>query len=118
MRSEQRSRDPRPVPLDFERSAPAPVPEIAEVPARTGIHGRGEHEARGIGERQRGTTQRDHAILERLSEHLQDITTEFGQFVEKEHTAVGQAHLTRPGRGAASDESGIADRVVRRTEGP
>ena len=41
-----------------------------------------------------------------------------GQFVQEEHAVVGQAHLPRPGVGAAADEPGVGDGVVRGPEGP
>ena len=58
------------------------------------------------------------AVLQGLSQHLEHIAAEFGQLVEKEHAAVGQADLARTRDGAAPDEAGVADGVVRGPEGP
>ena len=39
---------------------------------------------------------RDGAVLQRLTEHLQRIPAELRQLVQKEHAAMGEAHLARP----------------------
>jgi hypothetical protein len=34
-------------------------------------------------------------LLQRLASHLQDMTAELGQFIEKEHAVVRERHLAR-----------------------
>ena len=94
---EQRAGDPGAVALDVQRRAAAGVGRVAEVAAGTGIHGRREHETCREREAHGRPAQRDDAVLQGLAQHLQHVAAEFGQLVEEQHPAVGQADL--PGRG-------------------
>ena len=58
-------------------------------------------------------------ILQRLAQHLQHVARELGQLVEKQHAVVRQADFARPRHaGAAADQAGVGDGVVRRAERP
>ena len=57
------------------------------------------------------------AVFEGLAEGFQGLAAEFGELVQEEHAAVGQANLAGPGRGAAADHAGVGDGVVRGAEG-
>ena len=126
----------RPGPRDGCRSGPAADPRfvpgsatmrcgeavtlahrIAAAAAGARIHRRRQHEPRGIREADGRAAERDHPVLERLSQHLEDVAPELRKLVEKEHAALREAHLAGPGRRAAADEARIADRVMRRAEG-
>lgn len=63
------------------------------ISARAGIHGGHQHEAGRIVNGVAGARHRDVAVFERLAEHFKHAAAEFGQLVQKEHTARGQAHL-------------------------
>jgi hypothetical protein len=56
-------------------------------------------------------------MLQRLAQHLQHLALELGQLVQEQHPVMRQAHLSRPGNGAAADEAGIGEGVVRGAEG-
>jgi hypothetical protein len=90
---------------------------VAVVAAGTGVHGRGQDEPRRVGETQRGSAQRDQAVLQWLTEHFEDVPAELGQLVEEQHAAVGQAHFPGARARPASDEAGVAHGVVRRAKG-
>jgi hypothetical protein len=70
-----------------------------------------------VGERGGGAGDGELAVFERLAQHFQHLALELGQLVQEEDTMVGQAHLARPGDGAAADEAGVGDEVVGRAEG-
>ena len=108
----------RPVLLDLERTARAAVPAVAEVPAGTRVHGRDEQEPAREDETACGAADGHLAVFERLAQDFERGAFELRQFVEEEHAVVREADLARLGIGAAADESGVADRVVRRAEGP
>ena len=91
---------------------------IAEVSARAGIQGAGEHELCGIGQRDHGPGNRDEAILKRLAQDFQDMLLELGQLVQKENAMVCKRDLARPRVGSAPDQAGVRDGVVRGTKGP
>ena len=55
--------------------------------------------------------------LQRPVQDFDRVCAEPGQFVEKEDAAVGEGAFARPGPGAAADQPGIADGVVRAAEG-
>jgi hypothetical protein len=86
--------------------------------ARTGVHGRHQHEAGRKIHRGRGPGHRDLARFQGLAQHLQHAFFELGQLVQKQHPVVGQAHLAGPGHAAAADHPGIGDGVMGRAEGP
>ena len=56
---EQRTGDARKVTLDQGRRTAAFVQRVSVKTARAGIHGRGEHESRGEGQRHRGPADGD-----------------------------------------------------------
>ena len=114
---EQGTRHTGEVALDAERSADAVVLRIAEVAAGTGIHRRGEHEARRIAQAHRGARDRHDAVLHRLAQHLEHVLAELGKLVQEQHAAVREAHLARPRIGAAADQAGVRDGVMRCPEG-
>src|SRR5271157_5981741 len=48
--------------------------------------------------------------------NLQGLAVELGHLVEEQDALMGQADLVGLGRGAATDQARVADRVVRRSE--
>ena len=114
---EERSGQFRPVVLDLQRRAPAFMVGIGEIAAGAGVHGRGEHETRGIGQGNLGPADRHKTVFQRLAQDLDDVLVEFGQFVEKEHAVVGERNLARFGYVTAADNAGVRNRMVGRAEG-
>ena len=86
---------------------------VIEISARTGIHGGGQHESGGKGQRHGGARDAYRAVLQRLSHNLQNVTREFREFIQKEDAVVGQRHFAGAGHGAASNQSCVGDGVVR-----
>ena len=72
----------------------------AEVPAGAGVHGTHEHEGCRVGHAHGSPGYRDHPVLQRLAEHLQDAPFELRKLVQEEHAVVGEADL--PGTGDRS----------------
>ena len=50
--------------------------------------------------------------------HFQRAAVELGQLVEKQHAVMRKRDFAWGGRRAAADQARVADRVVRRAEGP
>jgi len=78
---EQRARDFRDVALDHGRGTHAVAGFVVEVAAGAGVHGCGEHEARGEAERHGGAGYGDGAVFERLAQDFEDVAGEFRQLV-------------------------------------
>jgi hypothetical protein len=89
---------------------------ITEVAAWAWVHGRRQHEARGVGQTHGSATEGDHSIFKRLPEDLEHIPPELWQLVEEEHTSVSKAHFAWPRGRAAADQASITDGVVRRAK--
>jgi hypothetical protein len=53
-------------------------------------------------------------LLERLSQYLQDMAAELGQFIQEEHAMVAQRRVTRHRHVAPTDPPRIRDGVVGR----
>src|SRR5438093_4776132 len=62
--------------------------------------------------------QPDGAVLDRLPERLEGITTELRKLVQEQHAVLGKASLARRGRRTAAEETGARDRVMRSAERP
>ena len=56
---------------------------IAEKAAGAGVHGCHHHEGGRVGDGSQGAADGDLAVLQGLTQHLQDIFFELGEFVEK-----------------------------------
>ena len=56
------------------------------------------------------------AILERLSHGLQDTMLELGQFIQEQHTVVGDGDFARRGIDVPAQQAGVASGVVRGLE--
>src|SRR2546425_4129070 len=91
---------------------------ISEVAAWAGVHGRGEHEARGKRHADGRAGDGHVTVFERLAQHFEHVALKFRQFVEKEHAIVPERDLAWARHRAAAYQTGVADRMVRRTEGP
>ena len=90
---------------------------VVEEAARAGIHGRGQHEARGKSQRHGGAGDADRAILQRLAHDFEHVAGEFREFVQKEHAVVRERDFAGPRNHAAADQPGIGNGVVRRAKG-
>ena len=115
---EQRAGDLGHVALDHGRRAHALARLVVEVAAGAGIHGRGQHEARGKAERHGGARDGDGVIFERLAHDFEHVAGKLGQLVEEEQAVVRERDLAGARHDAAADEAGVGDGVVRRAEGP
>jgi hypothetical protein len=60
---------------------------------------------------------RDAALFEGLAHHFEDVALKLGKLVEEGDAVVSQRNVAGPRDGAAADESGVADRVMRRAVG-
>ena len=101
------------------RGAHALRARIAGVAARARVHRRDEREARG----ERAATPCARAMVTRPSSigwrsASSTCARELGQLVQEEHAVMREAHLAGARRGAAADQAGGGDRVVRRAERP
>ena len=114
---EERAGDLGDVALDHGRGAHALARLVVEVAAGAGVHGGGEHEARGKAERHGGAGDGDGVVFERLAHDFEDVAGELGQFVEEEQAVVGEGDFAGTRDDAAADEAGVGDGVVRRAEG-
>ena len=115
---QQRPGDAGAVLLNLLGGAGAGLLGVAVIAAEAGIHRGHQHEAGREGDGGGGPGDGDHAVFQGLAQHLQGGALEFRQFVQEEDAVVGQAHLPRPGGGAAADEPGVGDGVVRGPKGP
>jgi len=57
--------------------------------AGAGVHGGGQHEARGERQRHGGAGDADGAVFEGLAKDFEDVAGKLGEFVEEEQTVVG-----------------------------
>ena len=86
---------------------------IVAIAARTGIQRRDEHEVGGKGAAREGPADRHDAVFEWLAENFERRAVELGKLVEKQDAVVREADLARRGHRSATDQSRVADRVVR-----
>ena len=100
------------VSVDLVLSAGAFVAGVAEVAARTGIHGGDKHEVGGISGLGVDARDGDFLVFERLTERLEDGTGEFGDFVEEEDTEMGKRDFAWFSFGAAADDGSGGGGVV------
>ena len=91
---------------------------VAVIAAGAGVHGGHQHEAAGEHRAARHPAHRYLAVLHGLTQNLQCVPLELRQFVQKQHTVVGKAHLAGAGHTAAARQGRRADAVVRAAEGP
>ena len=115
---EQRSGHPGEVLEHPVPRAAAALPVAGEPAAGARIHRRDQHDLRRIGHVVAGARDVDHAVLQRLAQHLEHVAPELGKFVEKQHPVVREGELARPSHRAAADQSRVGHGVVRRAEGP
>ena len=90
---------------------------VGIIAAWTGVHRGHEHEAGGVFDGVFCSRHQNFSVLERLSQHLKDLSVEFGELVEMEHPVVRKGDFARHGVGAATDEGDGRDSVVRCAEG-
>ena len=84
--------------------------------AGTGVHGGGQHEARGEGQRHGSPRDANSTVFERLAHDLQNVAREFGEFIEKQNAIMSERNFARPRDGAAANETRVRDGVMRRAE--
>ena len=98
------------------RSAAVQRQVVLPHAARARVRGGDEHEAGRERHHPLRADDRDAAVLERLAERLEARAGELGQLVEEQDAVVGERGLAGRRRGAAADQAGRRDRVVRRAE--
>lgn len=98
--------------------AVTPVAAVAVEPARTWVHGGDERKTGGEGQRHIGPGDGHLAVLEGLSQDLENMFSELGQFVEKKDAIVGQGYLPRLWQDAAADQAGVGNGMMRGAEWP
>ena len=89
--------------LDLDFGAFTFVGGVAEIAAWAGIHGRDEHKIGGKSGFLVGARDGNSAIFEGLAEGLKDGAGEFGYFIEKENSFVGERDLAWGGVFAAAE---------------
>jgi hypothetical protein len=115
---EQRAGDLADVALDHGRGTHAVARLVVEVAAGAGVHGGGEHEARGklrLMAARAMVTVPSSSGWRRTSRTLRGNS---GSSSRKEQAVVGERDLAGPRDHAAADQAGVGDGVVRRAEGP
>ena len=103
--------------LHLRRRALALAARVSPIAAGAGVEGGDEDELGREARRRFGAADRHRAILERLPEDLERPPVELGELVKKEDAVVGEADFARHRHGAAADEAGFADRMMRSAEG-
>src|SRR5271157_4212790 len=114
---EKRAGDLGHVTLNHGRGALALAGLVVEEAAGAGIHGRGEHKARGEANRHGGAGDGDGVVFQGLAQDLEDVAGKLRKLVEEEQAVVSQRDLAGSGDDAAADQSGVGDGVMRRAEG-
>ena len=114
----QRPRQAIAIAPEEHRRAAALARRIVGEPARARVHRADEHEARRKDRRARRARDRHAPLLERLTQHLQDMAAELQHLVEKEDAVVREAHFAGPRLRAAAHERRVRDGVMRRAERP
>ena len=118
MRSSSGPGDLGHVALNHGRSAHALAGFVVEEAAGAGVHGRGQHEARGKGERHGGARDGDGVVFKGLTQDLKDVARKLRQLVKKEQAVMSQRDLAGAGNDTAADQTCIGDCVVGRAERP
>jgi hypothetical protein len=90
---------------------------VSPVTAGAGIEGSDEHKVGWKGGATERAGDRDDSIFEWLSHHFQGASIEFGKFIQEEHSIVCHGDFTWRWWAATSDQSSVADRVMRRAKG-
>ena len=101
---QQRTRNAVTVVEQLVARTAAALAGIAEVAARTRIHGGQQLEPGGKNRLLPGSCDRDRARLERLAQRLEDIAIELGQLVEEQHPVMGTRHFAGTEARSAADE--------------
>lgn len=114
---EQRAGDAVAIGLDLFGRATAFAFGVAIVAARARIHGGDDHALGGEGHGTGRAGDGDASVFERLAQYLQRAAFKLRQFVEEEDAVVGDADFAGGGIGAAAEQAGIGDGVMRRTKG-
>jgi hypothetical protein len=93
----ERAGDFRDVALDHGSGAVAFATAVVVEAAGAGIHGGGQHEARGEGERHGRAGDADRAVFEGLAQDFEDVAGKFGKLVEERAGRCGRGKLLRGG---------------------
>ena len=91
---------------------------ISKPTTGTGIHSTDKHKISRKAQRPLRAANGHDLVLQWLAQGFQVFRSKFGQLVQKEHPTMRQADLPRPRQASTTDQPGIADGMVRRTEGP
>ena len=57
----------------------------------------------------------DLSLLDWLTEHVEQVLRELGEFIEEEHTAISEREFSRHGHAGSASEDGRRSRTVMRT---
>lgn len=111
-----RSRNPAPVFHYGPRRADARPYRVVRIAARARVHRAHEHEPCRVGEGDRSPGYCNPPVFEWLAQKIEQVSPEFGEFVEKEDPVVGEADFPRLRHVAAADQPGVGYAVMRRAE--
>lgn len=90
---------------------------IAEMAARTGVHGGDKHKIGWIGGTTLGAGDRDGFALKGPTKCLEDGAGEFREFVKEEDAMMSEGDFAWSGGGATPDNRNCARGVMGRTKG-
>jgi hypothetical protein len=100
---EQRPGDLGDITLDHGLRAMTFARLVVEEPARTRIHGRGEHEARRKCQRHSGTCNRDVSVFQGLAHNFQNVARKFGKLIQEKNAVVRERDFSWTRHHAAAD---------------
>ena len=115
---EKRPRQPIPMTGNGRSGTTAVAPAASEPTTAAGVHGGEELKIRRPFPAPSPSNHTDPALLERLTQGIEDAVGEFRQLVEEQDAVMGQRRLTRLHTGAPANEPSSGDTVVRSPEGP
>lgn len=103
---EERPGDFGDVPLDHGWGAEAFPRLVVEISTGAGIHGGGQHEARGEGERHGSACDGHGVVFKRLAHDFEYVAGKLGQLVEEEQAIVSKGDFAGTRNDSTPDESG------------
>jgi len=101
---EQRTGDARAIAAHLVGRAATAAVGIAEISARTGVHGRDQLKARRKIRLARGARNGDRARFQRFAQHLEHAPVELRQLIQKQHAVVRERNLARHRIAAAAHQ--------------
>jgi len=93
--------------MNFPGGAGAVIRHVAALAALARVEGADEHEAGRVGDGGESAGNGHPAVFQRLAQYFQHVLLEFGQFVQEQHSVVGERNFSRPWRISPSYEANV-----------